>query len=66
MNEIVALRRKRLEGSGQSGEPVEAEGYSHEGEMSEYWKKIQDMDAKIDQILEILSPTQEGQEVQEK
>ena len=58
---LMALRSKRMEGMGKmDANPVEEAVEAPEGDMAEYWQRLQDMDAKIDQILALVGGKQEA------
>ena len=51
---MAALNKKRMDKY--AGNPgVKEETANPGGEMSDYWRKIQAMDAKLDQILSLIS-----------
>lgn len=62
---MMALKSKRMGGYSSSvKEEMPSEGMEHKSEMSEYWQRIQDMDAKLDQILALLGEGEEGEETE--
>ena len=62
---LAALRKRRMEGMVKEPvEAVEAEA-APEGDMAEYWQRLEDMDAKIDQILGLLQPEAKPEEALE-
>lgn len=62
---VIALRKKRMDSATKDIAPNEEAVESPKGDMAEYWQRLEDMEAKIDQILGLLQAKEAPEDKEE-